>query len=298
MKYSFSIYNLNPQMDYLSEDDILSLMSKMTVKTLLRFIRTSQFHKSLFEHAFIDLCKSLTDDELAWIRSHGDELMKTIATKELLDRHPKLIPLTDETIRIAIELYKENLEECIRLYGPIELWDVYEVTNMSQLFQFMDTFNQPINNWDVSKVTNMKSMFCGALTFNQPIGDWDVSNVTNMNYMFNCANAFNQPIGDWDVSNVTGMYGMFYRASDFNQPICDWNVSKVTNMSDMFHRTNAFNQPIGDWNVSKVTNMYDMFNHATAFNQPIGDWNVSNVTNMWYMFDHCLISEENKPTFQ
>jgi len=67
----------------LSEDDIISLMSKMTIKTFLQFIRTSQFYKGLFKHAFIDLCKFLSDDELAWIRSHGYKFAKRIARKEL-----------------------------------------------------------------------------------------------------------------------------------------------------------------------------------------------------------------------
>jgi len=221
-------------MDYLSEDDILSLMSKMTIKTLLRFIRTSQFHKSLFRHTFMDLCKSLSDDELVWIRSHGDEFVKTITREGLLDRYPQLNPLTDETIRIAIKLYKDNLEECIRQYGPIELWDVSNVTDMSELFEFMWTFNQPIGDWDISKVTHMKGMFWGATAFNQPIGDWDVSKVTDMYGMFSEANAFNQPIGYWDVSNVTNMQEMFDGATAFNQPIGKWDVSNVTDMTWMF----------------------------------------------------------------
>jgi len=260
-------------MDYLSEDDMISLMSKMTVKTLLRFIRTSQFHKGLFKHTFIDLCKSLSDDELAWIRSHGDELAKTITRHELLNRHPQLVPLTYETIRIAIELYKENEGECIRRYGPIE-------------------------DWDVSNVINMECMFYGANAFNQTIGDWDISNVTNMDCMFCGAFAFDQPIGDWNVSKVTDMYCMFNRATAFNQPIGDWNVSKVTNMKQMFNGATAFNQPIGYWDVSHVTDMNSMFSYAEDFNQPIDYWNVSNMTNMNYMFNNCLISEENKPTFQ
>jgi len=255
-------------MDYLSEDDMISLMSKMTFKTLLRFIRTSQFHKSLFDQIFIDLCKSLSDYELAWIRSNGCKFAKIIARKELLDRYPQLYPLTDKTIRIALRLYNKLDEgKCIRQYGPIELWDVLNVTDMSQLFEGT-TFNELIGNWDVSNVTNMDYMFYGAIAFNQPIGDWNVSNVTNMNRMFSCATAFNQPIGDWDVSNVT-------------------------DMRCMFNYVTAFNQPIGNWDVSNVTNMSYMFCYATAFNQPLGDWNVSNLT-MNCVFVGSSISEENK----
>jgi len=256
MNYNFKYNNLQPQMDELSEDDIISIMSKMNMKVLLQFIRTSQFHKNLFKYGFIDKCKYLSDDELAWIRSHGDELVKTIARQELLNRYPQLVLLTDETIRVAIKLYKENSKECIQQYGkyiqqygkciqqygPIELWDVSEVTDMSTLFQYMIPFNIPIGNWNILHITNMVGIV------NQPIGTWDVSNVTNMAYMFYC--------------------------------------------------TCSFNQSIGDWNVSKVTNMEGMFSGANDFNQPISNWNVSNVIHMDCMFDDCLISEENKPTFQ
>jgi len=72
----------------------------------------------------------------------------------------------------------------------------------------------------------------------------------------------------------------------------------VTKMNGMFNLATAFNQQIGNWDVSNVTDMDYMFDEAIAFNQPIGDWDVSNVTCMFHMFNYCLISEENKPTFQ
>jgi hypothetical protein len=35
-----------------------------------------------------------------------------------------------------------------------------------------------VSQWDTSRVTNMREMFNQANGFNQPIGDWDVSSVT------------------------------------------------------------------------------------------------------------------------
>ena len=69
-------------------------------------------------------------------------------------------------------------------YGAMPDWDVSQVTNMSDAFKDIITFNVDISSWDVSNVTNMFSMFRYASAFNQPIGDWDVSSVANMRLMF------------------------------------------------------------------------------------------------------------------
>ena len=47
---------------------------------------------------------------------------------------------------------------------------------------------------DVSNVTNMKDMFQGADSFNQPLNSWDVSNVTTMESMFARNDGFNQDL--------------------------------------------------------------------------------------------------------
>ncbi len=159
------------------------------------------------------------------------------------------------------------------------------ITDMSELFNGISSFNQNISSWDTSSVTTMVDLFFGATSFNQDIGDWDVSNVTNMNYMFDEAESFNQYIGDWDTSNVTSMIGMFDGAFIFNQDIGSWDTSKVTDMTDIFFGATSFNQNIGDWDVSNVTNMNYMFDEAESFNQYIGDWDTSSVTSMKGMFD-------------
>ena len=169
-------------------------------------------------------------------------------------------------------------------YGAMPDWDVSQVTNMSNAFQYKVDFNADISAWDVGNVTDMYRMFRNTSAFNQPIGNWDVSGVTDMKNMFLYANAFNQPIGDWNVGSVTDMYGMFCQANAFNQPIGDWDVSGVTDMRNMFGYASAFNQPIGDWDVSSVTDMAFMFSNNYTFNQDISNWDVSNVTDMYAMF--------------
>ena len=173
----------------------------------------------------------------------------------------------------------------------VSIKSISNITDISYMFLFASSFNQPIGNWDTSNVTDMHGMFYRATAFNQPIGNWDTSNVTDMRWMFRghkfcfaSASSFNQPIGNWDTSNVTDMHGMFIGAKSFNQPIGNWDTSNVTDMSGMFYNATFFNQPIGNWDTSRVTDMSLMFENATSFNQPIGNWNTSSVTYMFDMF--------------
>jgi len=167
----------------------------------------------------------------------------------------------------------------------MNLWDTSSVTNMSLMFLYATSFNQPIGTWDTSSVTDMLGMFFNATSFNQPIGTWNTSSVTNMRQMFEDATSFNQPIGTWNTSSVTDMSLMFFNATSFNQPIGTWNTSSVTDMLGMFANATSFNQPIGTWNTSSVTDMLGMFFNATSYNQPIGTWDTSSVSNMGTMFN-------------
>lgn len=176
---------------------------------------------------------------------------------------------------------------CMKLVGNEQFgkWTTTNITDMNQMFQNCESFNQDISKWDVSNVKNMRAMFNGAKVFNQPLNDWDVSNVTNMGYMFQKCELFNQPLDKWatKVSKVTDMMAMF-NATKFDQDISNWDVSNVTNMSNMFEST-PFNKPLNGWNVSKVTNMAQMFQSATAFDQPLNNWKTSSCTNMRQMFN-------------
>ncbi|PHN95553.1 hypothetical protein CSC80_09575 [Maribacter sp. 6B07] len=207
--------------------------------------------------------------------------------------HFQLTSSSDRTNLLSVEQWggqvwqsmEKSFQSCHNMViNAVDLPDLSEVTNMSDMFYNASAFNQDISGWDVGNVTDMSYMFYNS-NFNQDIGDWDVGNVTDMAGMFALAIAFNQDIGKWNVSNVTDMAEMFSSATAFNQDIGDWDVGNVTDMAYMFNWARVFNNDLSNWDVSSVTSMPQMFAGAWAFNQDIGDWDVSNVTNMYYMFD-------------
>jgi surface protein len=195
--------------------------------------------------------------------------------------------MTNETIRLAVAMWKTDRPQANREYGNIGEWNVSNVTNMSLMFYNASEFNADIGRWDTSNVTSTAGMFKGAANFTTYIGDWDTRNVTHMARMFDGATKFNADIGDWDTSNVTDMSYMFSGAAKFNEDISDWETRNVTNMSNMFSGAAKFNRQIGGWDTGKVTNMNVMFN-ASEFNKDIGQWDTRNVTDMSFMFNKAI----------
>lgn len=92
--------------------------------------------------------------------------------------------------------------------------DLSQVSDLSSMFAYCNSFNQPINHWDVSIITNMSGMFYSVGTFNQPLNNWDVSNVTNFSNMFTYASSFNQDITNWQIN--TGNLSAFLNNSGFD----------------------------------------------------------------------------------
>ncbi|NCC99775.1 MAG: BspA family leucine-rich repeat surface protein, partial [Bacteroidia bacterium] len=228
---------------------------------------------------------------LTAVSSFGDIGLTTLSYSFMGANNLASVPAElPATITSLIGVFHENNRASIT---NLNSWDVSHVTNMYELFDGTDNFNQDISGWDVSSVTNMESMFSNANAFNQNIGNWNVGNVTNMDYLFNMANAFNQPIGNWNVENVTSMNFMFYQAEAFNQNIGGWDVGNVTSLMATFAGAEAFNQDISSWSVSSVTNMYGTFYGATSFDQNIGSWNITNVTEMSDMFGEVTLSTAN-----
>ena len=120
------------------------------------------------------------------------------------------------------------------LYTPISEWDVSGVTDMTDLFKDIKSFNGDISKWDVSSVATTQNMFMGATSFNGDISKWNVSNVASMQNMFYNAKSFNADISEWDVSSVTYMRSMLYGANAFSRTLCGaWKDAGATT-TDMF----------------------------------------------------------------
>jgi surface protein len=151
------------------------------------------------------------------------------------------------------------------------------ITDMFELFDGNQSFNEDISSWDVSSVTDMGAMFRGALSFNQDLSNWDVGSVTYMNEMFRLS-GFNSNISSWDVSSVLDFYMMFFGATFYNQPLDQWDISNVFKFDYMFKNATSFNQPLNSWDTTGVTRARGMFTGASSFNQPLNNWNMTLVT--------------------
>ena len=117
-----------------------------------------------------------------------------------------------------------------------------------------------IDSWDTSSVRDMSRMFAYASSFNEPIGRWNVAAVITMREMFLNATRFNQPLNSWNVAGVEDMRGMFCYAIAFNQPLDKWNVRYVLQMGTMFEGAKAFNQSLDKWQVPSAIDIgADMF---------------------------------------
>ena len=87
-----------------------------------------------------------------------------------------LIPITQDNIQEAVDLWTSNPTQADSIYGHISGWDVSNVTSMESLFQNKTTFNDDISQWDVSSVTGagMVNMF-NSSAFNGDLSNWDLS---------------------------------------------------------------------------------------------------------------------------
>jgi hypothetical protein len=157
----------------------------------------------------------------------------------------------------------------------IENWDISGVTNMTELFSFVNSsFNHDISNWDVSHVTNMTNMF-GPLP--DGIESLSMKNKIKIHNSFKTNSAWPY---SWEAFKPENK-------SVLQNAIADWVTDKTT-------AETAYG-PIDTWDVSSIIDMSELFT-GTSFNDDISDWNVSGVTNMTNMFgaDGGSLSRENK----
>lgn len=138
------------------------------------------------------------------------------------------------------------------------------ITDMSNMFRHCSAITDipNINQWDVSNVDDMTNMFNWATQFNANISNWNTGKVRIMTRMFAEAEAFNQDISNWNTSNVRNMSGMFRTAKSFNQDLSKWNTENVFDFKDMFEDAVAFNQNLGNFNLKNATKVTGMLKNA------------------------------------
>ena len=62
-------------------------------------------------------------------------------------------------LQTAAQEYNADVTSATSTYGPIANWDVSGISDMSELFNGLTSFNADISSWDTSRVTDMRTMF-------------------------------------------------------------------------------------------------------------------------------------------
>ena len=101
-----------------------------------------------------------------------------------------------------------------------------------------------VGGWVMNRVTDMSNMFNGCNSFNQPLAAWNTGGVTTMASMFQTCASFNQPLAAWNTSGVTTMAFMFGGCYSFNQPLTGWNTGNVTTFNAFLTSATAFDRPL------------------------------------------------------
>lgn len=188
----------------------------------------------------------------------------------VIEQYQSIGRLDNKTIRKAAS----NIGAWEAAIGPIETWDVSNVTDMSYLFLQNKTFNRNISAWNTANVTNMRAMFGNATAFNQRV-EFDVSKVTDTAYMFYGATSFDKyPFDTSNIHNtkhmlhgtVIGRRSLFIFVSRFKQLLNFKTVNNaIANVTDMFWNTPA---PIQDDHQGPI-DMTEMFlDHSFHLQNP------------------------------
>lgn len=139
-----------------------------------------------------------------------------------------------DNLKKACELWYNDKEKCLNIYGHISYWDTSEITSMFRLFYGFTNFNEDLSRWNTSKVTDLSHMFEDCYKFNSDLNEWDVRKVEYMNNMFfNCYN-FNSKLDKWDVRKVEDLDEMFWGCENFNQDLSNWNLENLDEMYEHF----------------------------------------------------------------
>ena len=171
--------------------------------------------------------------------------------------------------------------------------DVWEINDMSNLFEYTYSYEFDVSQWEVDNVTNMDKLFINASYLNCDLSDWNVSNVKSMKHMFYWCNSFTgQGLDKWDTRSLENMVGIFSKCSKLDVDLSNWNTSKVENMSFAFKgcsfTSKKLKESIKNWDVSKCKKFRETFSGSSSFSGvDLSNWNMSNAIDITSMFRGC-----------
>ena len=128
-------------------------------------------------------------------------------------------------------------------------------------------------NWDVSQVTNMDDIF-----------NFD----PNGGFTRQLNNQSTNSIANWDVSQVTSFKNTFKNMTDFNEDIKDWNIVNGVDFSGMFSGCTQFNKNISRWNMRSTVNadLTNMFENSGLSSENEGiEIPATPVANEWLTYN-------------
>eukprot|EP00392_Amoebophrya_sp_AT5.2_P006902 g6914.t1 len=143
--------------------------------------------------------------------------------------HPPLpvVIHPDDTSRVLSG--KRAVEET---YGPLSVWDVSGVADLSFLFVGWHDFSGDVSGWNVRGVRSMRGMFWDCENFNSNLAGWDVSTVRDFGCMFR-RSTFNGCIGSWRVQSDAYLDGMFEACRSLTPAsvasLESWDLKKCVN---------------------------------------------------------------------
>jgi hypothetical protein len=166
----------------------------------------------------------------------------------------------------AVDMYLSqqpiNLTLLQGKYGPIEYWDVSQITHFDNLFNartrnpLAATVQLDLSRWDVSNARYMHDMFLDATLIDFDVSSWQVSNVLHFNGMFEGATSF-QGFGleQWDVSQGRLFMSMFAQIQSLHPSVDlrDWNLRNAERLNNMFRDSNFGSSSVDDNNFLDTT---------------------------------------------
>ena len=113
-------------------------------------------------------------------------------------------------LQTAVHAWCADPAAAAATYGPIGLWNISQVTDLSYLFYNCRSFNSDISGWDTSRVTTLDVRAASRPLHTHPMLTRTrcaslllTVSLCRVQSTFYHAHAFNQPLGAWNVSRVT-----------------------------------------------------------------------------------------------